>query len=278
MRTMWGMLAGAAVATAGWLAAPGQAQAQWQGAYTTGGLVECNSYDDRPQVCPIDNRSGQVRVWRQISQTPCIEGQTYRVTRNAIEVRRGCRAIFAVDTGNWGGGGWGEQGNYQTVRCESRDGRRRTCPMDTRNGVRLERELSSTPCIRGRSWGFDRNGVWVDRGCRGEFASFGGWGGSGGSWGGSGGGWGGSGGSGGNRPPGGGWGGSGGSIENYTQRVDCYSLRGGMRNVCYMPNARNATLFQQLQGNRCVRGRTWGIERDDAIWVDQGCNGRFVAP
>lgn len=268
MRTMGRVLAGALVATAGWLAAPGQAQAQWQGPYTTDGLVECNSYDDRPQVCPIDNRSGQVRVWRQISQTPCIEGQTYRVNRNSIEVRRGCRAIFAVDTGNWGGGGWGEQGNYQTVRCESRDGRRRTCAMDTSNGVRLEREFSSSPCIRGRSWGFDRNGVWVDRGCRGEFASFGGWGGSGG--------W-----QGGNRPPGGGWGGSGGSgggIGNYTQRVDCYSLRGGARNVCYMPNARNATLFQQLQGNRCVRGRTWGIERNDAIWVDEGCNGRFVAP
>ena len=249
--------------------APPAAQAQY------GGLVECNSYDNRPNRCPIDT-SGQVRVYRQISQTPCIEGSNYRVMRGAIEVRRGCRAVFASSGYQDGGGGWGGSGGsggYSTVRCESIDGRRKFCPLDTRNGVRLERELSSSPCIKGRSWGFDRNGVWVNRGCRGEFASFGGWGGSGGS---GGGGWGGSGGWGG----GGGWGGSGGSggggIENYTQRVDCYSLNGG-RNFCTMPNARNARLWQQLSDTRCVRDRNWGI-RPGGIWVDNGCSGRFVAP
>jgi hypothetical protein len=282
----------ALIGLASWgLTAPPAAQAQYgqpqYGQPQYGGLVECSSYDDRPRTCPMDT-SGRVRVYRQISQTPCIEGTSYRVMRGAIEVRRGCRAVFASagynEGGGWGGSGggsWGGSGSgYATVRCESVDGRRRYCPMDTRNGVRLERELSSSPCIRGTSWGSDRNGVWVTRGCRAEFAGFSGWGGSGGSggggWGGSGGGgWGGSGGGG---SGGGGWGGSGGGggIENYTQRVDCYSLNGG-GNFCTMLNARNARLFQQLSDTRCVRDRNWGI-RGNGIWVDKGCSGRFVAP
>lgn len=265
---MRNILVAAAVtlATAGvaWLGAPAPAQAQY------GGLVECSSYDDRPRTCPIDT-SGRVRVYRQISQTPCIEGSSYRVMRGAVEVRRGCRAVFSSagyndGSGGSGGGGWGGSGGggYATVRCESRDGRRQFCPMDTRNGVRLERELSSSPCIRGESWGSDRNGVWVSRGCRGEFAGFSGWGGGGG---GGGGGWGGSGAGGGS---------GGGGIENYTQRVDCYSLNGGP-NFCTMLNARNATLYRQLSGTRCVRNQNWGI-RGNGIWVDNGCSGRFVAP
>jgi hypothetical protein len=252
MRVLKGAAAGAVLAMAGWLGGPGQAQAQWQGAYTANGLVECNSYDNRPQVCPIDNRSGRVRVYRQISTTPCIEGQTYIVRRGAIEVARGCRAIFAVDTGGWGGN-WGESGDYRTVMCESRDGRRRFCPMDTRNGVRLERELSSSPCIRGRSWGYDRNGVWVDRGCRGEFASFGGWGGSGGT-----------------------GGGYEDELAGFPHRVDCMSLNGG-RNFCTIPNWQNVRLHRQLSRERCVRGQTWGIQAG-GIWVDGGCRGLFVSP
>ncbi len=247
------MAVAVAVTGAAWAIAPGEARAQFGG---SGGMVECSSYDDRPTRCPIDT-SGGVRVYRQISQAPCIEGSSYRVVRGAVEVRRGCRAVF-VATGysdNWGGGG-----GYDTVRCESLDGRRRFCPMDTRNGVRLERELSSSPCIRGRSWGFGPNGVWVDRGCRGEFASLGGWGGSGGT--------------------GGGFGGSGGSFEGelagFPHRVDCMSLNGG-RNFCTIPNWQNVRLYRQLSNVRCTRGRTWGIQ-PGGIWVDGGCRGLFVSP
>lgn len=44
------------------------------------------------------------------------------------------------------------------------------CRIDTRNGVRLVQQLSSAPCIQGRTWGTDRGGIWVDRGCAAEFS------------------------------------------------------------------------------------------------------------
>ena len=68
-------------------------------------------------------------------------------------------------------------GGGQTIRCESPSNRYRECAMDTRGGVQLTRQLSSTRCEEGRNWGQGRNGVWVDRGCRAEFTSArGGWG------------------------------------------------------------------------------------------------------
>lgn len=56
-----------------------------------------------------------------------------------------------------------------TLTCESNDGRYRYCRVDTKNRVRLTRQLSRADCRQGRSWGFDRRGIWVNRGCRAEF-------------------------------------------------------------------------------------------------------------
>lgn len=56
-----------------------------------------------------------------------------------------------------------------SVRCESVDGRYQTCPVDTRGGVTLSRQLSSHGCWQGDTWGFDRNRIWVTNGCRAEF-------------------------------------------------------------------------------------------------------------
>ena len=58
----------------------------------------------------------------------------------------------------------------QNISCSSDDGHRRYCPADTRGGVQLLRQRSQSPCQQGYSWGFDRGGVWVDRGCRADFA------------------------------------------------------------------------------------------------------------
>jgi hypothetical protein len=41
--------------------------------------------------------------------------------------------------------------------------------VDTRRGVELYRQLSEARCRYGSSWGYDRKGIWVDKGCRGEF-------------------------------------------------------------------------------------------------------------
>jgi hypothetical protein len=58
----------------------------------------------------------------------------------------------------------------QRVRCESHGYDAATCRVDTRGGVRLVRQLSSTRCDRGRTWGTSSQGIWVSRGCRAEFA------------------------------------------------------------------------------------------------------------
>jgi len=62
------------------------------------------------------------------------------------------------------------QSSAQTVSCSSDDGHRHYCPADTRGGVRLLKKRSDAACNQGYSWGFDRGGVWVDRGCRADFA------------------------------------------------------------------------------------------------------------
>ena len=58
----------------------------------------------------------------------------------------------------------------ETIFCESRNYRYRYCRVDTDHRVSLIRQRSSfAKCELGRSWGYDSRGVWVDRGCSGEF-------------------------------------------------------------------------------------------------------------
>lgn len=56
-----------------------------------------------------------------------------------------------------------------TIECESYNYRYNHCRADTDGRVRLVRQTSDTACVQGRSWGYDRRGVWVDRGCAGVF-------------------------------------------------------------------------------------------------------------
>src|SRR5437016_14086417 len=58
----------------------------------------------------------------------------------------------------------------QTISCSSEDGEKHYCEADTRYGARLVRQRSETPCKEGESWGYDEEGIWVDKGCGGEFA------------------------------------------------------------------------------------------------------------
>ena len=56
------------------------------------------------------------------------------------------------------------------ITCESRSGERQVCRADTSGGVSIRRQFSSTDCVQGRNWGYTRNSIWVDNGCRAEFA------------------------------------------------------------------------------------------------------------
>lgn len=58
----------------------------------------------------------------------------------------------------------------RVMRCESEGAAYAYCLVSTAGQARLERDLSGGLCAEGRSWGYDHRGVWVDRGCRGEFS------------------------------------------------------------------------------------------------------------
>ncbi|HVF34023.1 MAG TPA: DUF3011 domain-containing protein [Candidatus Saccharimonadia bacterium] len=57
----------------------------------------------------------------------------------------------------------------ERIHCSSREFRDNYCPADTRAGVEIIRQTSRAPCEEGRSWGYDRRGVWVTGGCEAEF-------------------------------------------------------------------------------------------------------------
>lgn len=59
--------------------------------------------------------------------------------------------------------------NGRQLTCASDDGRRHYCAADTRFGVRMLNQRSGSPCRQNYSWGYDRRGIWVDRGCRADF-------------------------------------------------------------------------------------------------------------
>src|ERR1043166_5199843 len=56
------------------------------------------------------------------------------------------------------------------LRCESTNGRRQECRFEGTPTVQLSQQLSRDECIKGETWGVERNVVWVDRGCRADFA------------------------------------------------------------------------------------------------------------
>jgi hypothetical protein len=70
---------------------------------------------------------------------------------------------------------WGYQypagGRYfaGTIRCESYNGRFRSCYAPTRGHVVLERRHNGR-CRYGNGWGYDRNRIWVSNSCRATFA------------------------------------------------------------------------------------------------------------
>ncbi len=121
--------------------------------------------------------------------------------------------------------------------------------MDVRRGVVLVRQLSRGACIEGRTWGWDRRGVWVAEGCRGEFAS-------------GGGGW-----------QGGGWGGDPGYGHGGGRTLRCES-HNGRTQYCDIGYARQVRLERQLSRGECTEGYTWGFDQR-GLWVSRGCRAEF---
>ena len=130
------------------------------------GALRCESEGGRYRQCATNAR-GRVELVRQLSDDACIEGRTWGSDQRGIWVDDGCRGEFRVSAAGRPRQGW--QGSSQPFRCESDDQRSRHCAGNAPGRVMLVRQLSDAACIEGRTWGQDRNGVWVDAGCRGEF-------------------------------------------------------------------------------------------------------------
>lgn len=137
---------------------------------TTGQVFRCESQDNRVRRCSADTRYG-VRINRQLSDAPCVQGRSWGYDNSGVWVSNGCRAEFVIGGGQGGGPSYpgGGYGQGQTVRCESQDNRMRRCNAGVYRGVQLQRRLSDSPCVQGSTWGWDRQGIWVDRGCRADF-------------------------------------------------------------------------------------------------------------
>lgn len=130
-------------------------------------------------------------------------------------------------------------GNGGEVTCESKDNRYRECPANFRGNAVLVQNLSGTRCVEGQNWG-SRNGVvWVDRGCRGRFASRGNGGGNGGG----------------------------------TALVKCESPNGAYRE-CPTGFRGRAVVNRQLSSTRCSENQNWG-QRAGVVWVRSGCRAEF---
>jgi hypothetical protein len=68
--------------------------------------------------------------------------------------------------------------NERHVTCGSQNYGYKYCRIYTGGRVRLVHQMSNKPCDEGETWGYDGQGVWVDKGCRADFIvdeAYGGW-------------------------------------------------------------------------------------------------------
>ena len=126
----------------------------------------------------------------------------------------------------------------QSIRCESDSGNRRYCPVDTRGGVRLTRQLSSAACNQGSTWGYDNGGVWVNHGCRADFdVAASGYG----------------------------------SASSQTLRCESEN---NARRYCAADTRGGVRLSRQLSDAACTQGSSWGYTTR-GVWVSNGCRADF---
>jgi hypothetical protein len=205
--------------------------------------IRCESDFNHRKECSFGGL-GRPALSRQLSKTACIEGQTWgRSGRNGVWVSNGCRADFViVNRNNDYNNGYDNAG--QIITCRSNGGRLARCAANTRYGVQVNRQISSASCVEGRSWGYDADGSWVDRGCSAEFML-------------------------GNTARG--------YRRNdslYSRTVVCESDYSG-RHHCAADTSGGIQLSRQLSKTNCVLNRTWGYD-SRGIWVSNGCRAEFL--
>lgn len=134
--------------------------------------ISCESSRGGREYCQFPFAARDVQLVRDFGRNQCVQGQTWNWGEGGVWVERFCGGEFLVfpQSGGGGWGGWGGSGGAQRITCESNRGRQQQCEVYGRvRSVQLVRQLSSSPCIEGRTWGWARNVVWVTEGCRAEF-------------------------------------------------------------------------------------------------------------
>lgn len=131
--------------------------------------ISCGSPQYNLLRCPVPRDWRGVRIVQQTSKSACVEGRTWGYDRGSVWVDKGCGGVFAPGGGGWRPGpGWDRE---FVVSCGSPQYRRYFCQVDVggRGHVRLQRQYSDAACVEGQTWGWNRAGIWVDRGCGGHF-------------------------------------------------------------------------------------------------------------
>lgn len=128
--------------------------------------VTCVSSGPRKE-CEAETQFG-VALVRQLGGIACVLDQTWGFDEKGVWVSEGCHAQFALGGFRLPAGAI--PANAARMKCESLDGKRAECPVDTARGVGLVNQTSEANCILNRTWGYGPDGIWVDGGCRAEFA------------------------------------------------------------------------------------------------------------
>jgi len=204
----------------------------WRGGQSV--VINCKSDDERLHRCHVDGGVWRVRMEAQHSGSPCTQGLSWGFDDDEVWVDRGCRADFRVWTG---GGGMGRS---VVMRCKSDDEHMNRCAVEGRIwNVQLEKQHSGSPCLRGETWGFDENSIWVDRGCRADFRVW-----------------------------------AGGELRGRAAIVRCSSDDERLNRCSVDGDIIDVDLERQISGSPCIERQTWGFDRN-VIWVDRGCRADF---
>ena len=195
--------------------------------------ISCESRDYQQNYCGTGARVTGAWLIYQRSVSPCIQGRSWGFDERGIWVNSGCAGEFGVQS-------FRPAGN--TVLCESRDYRQNYCGTGGRiSRAWIVEQRSQSPCIEGRTWGYDGGGIWVNNGCSATFAVQGG----------------------GGPPP---------VPSSNTVRCDSRDYR---QNFCGVGSGiRNVRLLDQRSQSPCIEGQTWGSQ-GNGIWVSNGCSGVF---
>jgi hypothetical protein len=201
-------------------------------------VITCGSDDGNRHTCNADVRGG-AQLLNQRSGSACRRGYSWGTDRDGIWVDHGCRADFTINAFNPYPNP--QHGSAGTITCSSDDGGRHFCNADTRGGVELANQRSGSACQQGYSWGTDPTGIWVDHGCRADFA-----------------------------------------IRPYNPYVNQAGRAGmincssddGERHNCPADTSGGVLMVDQRSGSPCTRGYSWG-EDQNSIWVDHGCRADF---